>query len=295
MTELTKDPVCPELPIPPHLRDRSKHYVRSLFASITNEIRSSSGEWSVLLNLINKVPMEYKDEELFGYILRLALVQRVICSELIDYLIEQKPSTLRAEDSEGCLPLHTAVMSYTPDIKIISKLISAYPSALSARNYFGENCLHLAVKNEHPDEHLIATILRADTDSVAVRSFTNTGKLPIHVLLQSDRVTPPAPSCVSMLLRAYPQSAVIEVHETVTRIPINFTRSNEPADGEPRVHVTEKKWSPYSAIESLASATEECEQLKHEAQRVLSIYALSVLKGKVLPHSVYPKFSSQLI
>ena len=119
---------------------------------------------------------------------------------LLESLLEAFPDAVRERTSDGDLPLHLALYSYS-SIKIIRLLITAYPESAAERNKYGNLPLHCALRNNLNIE-IITIILDSYPQGAYERDEANW--LPLHIVLKADA---PRENVISILLERCPDLA----------------------------------------------------------------------------------------
>jgi ankyrin repeat protein len=101
------------------------------------------------------------------------------------YLVEKWHESLLRADGEGLLPLHSAVADLCMDPDMVMFLANQSPQSVRIRTHKGDLPLHLAVQNESGLEvELVEPLVDAWPESVQEKS--GEGVLPLHLAAKID-------------------------------------------------------------------------------------------------------------
>ncbi|KAG1674738.1 hypothetical protein FOA52_013574 [Chlamydomonas sp. UWO 241] len=84
----------------------------------------------------------------------------------------------KAEDKEGRLPLHYAVIESSAPLKVVEALLEAHPAGAAKQDNDGKLPLHLSMEPEFPSEGVIMALLAAYPEGAKVKA--DHGELPLH-------------------------------------------------------------------------------------------------------------------
>ena len=122
----------------------------------------------------------------------------------IQLLVKGYPNVIGYGDSTGALPLHLACQ-YHDSLNVVQYLIDLDPTTLQGVDNVHNTALHYAC---HEAKYDLIAMLLENYDSVSVSKRNTYGKLPIEVLLESnkiiDRECVEYIDCVFRLLKAHP-------------------------------------------------------------------------------------------
>jgi ankyrin repeat protein len=136
--------------------------------------------------------------------------------EIIQAMLEVRPSCAVAWDEAGSLPLHYAV-AFCTNKRVIKLMLGALPEEwTSASNHFerrrsvknslGQSLLHLCVIYRGNEKDLFALLLQMFPEDVAAKD--KTGQLPLHWACRGGTEN----SCFDVILSAHPEGARSEDH-----------------------------------------------------------------------------------
>ena len=121
--------------------------------------------------------------------------------EMIQYLVEQAPSTLCISNNNGALPIHVACQ-FGVLLQVIKYLVEENGGAdtLRSRDNNGDLPLHTLCGSNQPSLKTVEYLIK--TYPAASSTRNNNGALPLHVLCGST--VPPALKSVECLIKSYP-------------------------------------------------------------------------------------------
>ena len=127
--------------------------------------------------------------------------------EILAYLLESEPISIRLRDSSNQALLHIACDNASMDKAIFQLIYNILPGALQLRDNYRWLPIHCLCCNEDLDENASIDILRfmLEIDPTLSREVDDDGCLPIH-----DAVTYKSTAFCKILIDAYPQSLRIE-------------------------------------------------------------------------------------
>lgn len=127
--------------------------------------------------------------------------------DVVQYLVDSGPISLRMTDSNGAIPLHTACGNEGINLAIIKALFNAWPESITQQDQDGELPIHALCRNEGLDKaaslEIISFLVKSYPESVQFHD--NEGNLPIH----RAAIWVSAEVC-KRLIDAYPESLMIE-------------------------------------------------------------------------------------
>lgn len=118
------------------------------------------------------------------------------CSFLIDQIENFGRDCFMSTTSMSLL--HVLALQRNPVIALVEKAIFLHPDSVSSRNSLGETPLHIALQSDTPSVKLVTLFLMQDPKAATILS--NNGKLPIHMLFARNAQYP-CLSCLRLLLK----------------------------------------------------------------------------------------------
>ena len=122
--------------------------------------------------------------------------------EVLEFLIQQYPASVKEKDNQGKLPLHYACKNNAP-IQVLEFLVQQYPDSFKEKSYYCKRLpLHFACMNNAPLE-VLEFLVQRYPDSVMEKEYW--GKLPLHLAWENN-----APlQVLEFLVQQYPDAALL--------------------------------------------------------------------------------------
>lgn len=138
--------------------------------------------------------------------------------DLVEKLLQLAPDTVKAQSTQGNMPLHMAVAPgiASPQSAEVAKLLfEAYPNAAKVQNYHGNLPIHMALYNNIISLNTMTMLFESYPEAATVQ---NEGKeLPLHLAAGHPNATL---DFVTMIFDAYPRA--IEMKRSDGCMPLHF-------------------------------------------------------------------------
>ena len=147
--------------------------------------------------------------------------------EIVQYIVETYPESVRSKDCYDQIPLHLACSNGTITLEIISILLQAWPESINQKNSM--ECLpihHLCVATiEEVDREESLKVLRLLIDAYpncVYQTEDGEGSLPLHVAAGAQK----GPKFCEVLVDAYPEA--VQVKDGCLQLPIHHACTGQP-------------------------------------------------------------------
>lgn len=221
--------------------DRAAHLIRvkSKYARKSFVVPSFLHEWRGQAEIYPlhqalsspTVPLDFIEALIFAYpeaLLKKESVMKRNClhiafragasDEIVMYLIENYPSLVCANDTQGRIPLHYAVSNFA-SIEVIRMLISVHPRSIMAPDVRGWTPLHVAV-SKCTDPVIIRLLVSVCPEAVAAKTYAGSNASKILELCPSKNSS----TFSEILLEEENKYFSSPIHQNIRRRSIKTTQ-----------------------------------------------------------------------